>query len=906
MTFEAVHSVTKERNDEANRTEGKRPDCEVVLGVRYTEGCFEASVRESRRVSDKSTSPSQSPPVILPNCNNRNTVPETIHKNDKLNERSPLQINETCTLKSKLSHGMAESNKDFDTLVMEVQNLHSRVDAQDKELAMKRAACGQLEKTVTELEKEKQDLSKTLKSVTFDNQQLSYNFLSLEIEFNKVKSDLEIYKVRLSDTRESLEDLETTKSDWNEKLLEAENELRRIKAERENIESHALSMEAATEELQSKKEQLQKENENKLKTIFGLQEQLHIITAERNQFSQDLSALSKDKEELNHVCQKLQGRIKDLESSQMDSTEFIRVLESEAKAHTKLLRTAKDDIAQLSVEKDCLMLQLQNLEKVASDLILEKETAQSQIEHISEEKEAILREYETLQDHLNNSQTEISKISKSLEGSLIEKGELSARLNSAQEEVDQLRHGIEKLKIKVESDEKKRCRLAEKLKENARKADSLVDKIETLERELQLSEENLEDAILQAETAKEEKEIANMELEKMHVNLGELEAEMNSLKSEKEQLKRELEEEKERTSHLERGNYVLVKQLEEKGQMKSEYENTLMSIQFELKQAREEIEVSQSEQKMYMAKEQDLLNEITSFKCENTQLAYHLQQAKCKHSEAGELMIALIQELQDIRRQLDENDSFLEQLPRNEVLQLPLDDPQASCEDPEEESGSTAFETAGYHRLIEQLKIGKNALCPKFQQWMRYFRELKQEREQMVKQIHELEIQLNRPNPKEILLELEGLRESIEEKTREADENLEKYCALIINHHKLEEVNEMLRTQISLLNIQLKQSSSSAAVSCLWQSHGSPTKPSGRLLIEKTMFKNVAKIDDVQLQEIRAAGLPLGFIPRSPLSACNQSIQPVADRSAGSADKIKTRLSKNAVENELNEVCHVQ
>lgn len=691
VTFEALHGVAKERKYEACRMEAKRPDCEIVIGVRSTEGCFEASVRESRRVSDKSTSPLQIPAVILPN-HNRNIVPVNTCEHHKLNEISPLHINETCTLKSKLSHGMAESNKAFDTLVMEVQNLNSRMDAQDKELAVKRSACEELEKTVTELEKQKQDLSETLKSVTFDNQQLSYNFLSLEIELNKVKSDVEIYKVRLSDTREMLEDLEMTKSDWNEKLLEAENELRRIKAERENIESHALSMEGDIEELQSKKEQLEKEKENKLKTIFGLQEQLHIITAERNQFSQDLSALLKDKEELNHVCQKLQGRIKDLESSQMDSTEFIRVLESEAKTHTKLLQTAKDDIAQLSAEKDCLMLQLQNLEKVASDLMLEKETAQRRTEHLSEEKETILREYETLQARLNDSQIEISKISKSLEGSLIEKGELSARLNSAQEEVYQLRHGIEKLKIKIESDEKKRCRLAEKLKENARKADSLVDRIETLERELQLSEENLEGAILQAEAAKEETEIVNAQLEKMHVNLGELEAKMNSLKSEKEQLKREQEEEQERASHLERSNYMFVKQLEEKEvQMKSEYENALTSIRSELKQAREEIEVFQSKQELYKAKEQDLMKEMTSFQRENSQLAYQLQQAKYKDSEAEEFMGALIQALQDIRRQLDENDSFLEQLPRNEALHLSLDDPQASCEDPEEQ-GSTAPE----------------------------------------------------------------------------------------------------------------------------------------------------------------------------------------------------------------------
>ncbi|XP_048348999.1 centromere protein F [Sphaerodactylus townsendi] len=1017
-TFEALHGITKERKYETTNSECKNLDCGIVVDVSATEGCFEASFAKSKTVSDKSTSPSQSPAVLLPSCNHTNTVPSNILENHETCEMSLLPINETCTLKSKLSHGVVESNKAFDALVMEVQYLTSRMDAQDKDLAVRKAACEELEKTVIELQKEKQDLNETLKSVTFDNEQLSYNFLSLEIELNKVKADLETHKVRLSDARETLEDLEMTKSDWNEKLLEAENDLRRIKAERENIESHALSMEADMEELQSKKEQLETENENKLKIIFGLQEQLHIISVERNQFSQDLSALSKDKEKLNDVCQKLQERVKDLESSQIDSTEFIRVLESEANTQTKLLQTAKDDITQLSTEKDCLMLQIQNLEEVASNLVLEKENAQSQIEHLSEEKEAILRKYETLQTQLNDSQTEISKISKSLEGSLIEKGELAARLNSAQEEVTQLRQGIEKLKINIESDEKKKSRLVEKLRENTRKVDSLVDKIETLERELQLSEENLEDAIVQAEAAKEEKEIANTELEKMHANLGELKAEINALKSEKEWLTRKLEEEQQRASNLERANSLFVKQLEEKEvQIESEYENVQLATQSELKQDRKKIKVSLSKEKI----------EATSIKRENTELADHLQQTKYQLSETEKLMRALIQELRDIKLQLEEN--FLEQLPRNEALQVPP-------EDLEEELGGTAFEKeTDCHRLLEHLKNGKKALYPKFQHWITGFRMLKQEREQMVKQIHELEIQLNRPGPssykvaasEEIMLELEELRRSVEEKNREADENLEKYCALIINHHKLEEENEILKTQIDLLNIQVTQSSSGVAASCLWQSPGSPKNPGGRLLVEKTIFENVAKVqrvlenrcrgketrsplresisgnikkratflqqsttwaqdttkcesddfpdmnkgfvddtlgnsslhsssrtdlsprmslyllspklglqpsfdptqileedyfpenikataegsklqkvDSAQLQEIQTTGSPTGFTSRSSLSACNQYIQPVADRSVDSSDKIKTSLSKDTVENELNEGCHVQ
>ncbi|NXI52688.1 CENPF protein, partial [Chloroceryle aenea] len=62
----------------------------------------------------------------------------------------------------------------------------------------------------------------------------------------------------------------------------------------------------------------------------------------------------------------------------------------------------------------------------------------------------------------------------------------------------------------------------------------------------------------------------------------------------------------------------------------------------------------------------------------------------------------------------------------------------------------------------------------------------------------------------EIKLKLEELQKSTEEKTQEANENLEKYCSLIVKYYKLEEANEMLKTQVSLLSSQLKQPTSDA------------------------------------------------------------------------------------------------
>ncbi|NWV80519.1 CENPF protein, partial [Dasyornis broadbenti] len=75
----------------------------------------------------------------------------------------------------------------------------------------------------------------------------------------------------------------------------------------------------------------------------------------------------------------------------------------------------------------------------------------------------------------------------------------------------------------------------------------------------------------------------------------------------------------------------------------------------------------------------------------------------------------------------------------------------------------------------------------------------------------------------EMKLKLEELQESTEVKTREANENLEKYCSLIVKYHKLEEANEMLKTQVSLLSTQLKQQTSDAVSTPLLHSDKSLT-----------------------------------------------------------------------------------
>lgn len=90
----------------------------------------------------------------------------------------------------------------------------------------------------------------------------------------------------------------------------------------------------------------------------------------------------------------------------------------------------------------------------------------------------------------------------------------------------------------------------------------------------------------------------------------------------------------------------------------------------------------------------------------------------------------------------------------------------------------------------------------------------------------------------EIRLELEELKESVEEKTKEANHNLEKYCVLVIKLDKLEEENEMLRTQVSLLNTSLKQLLNDTSSSL--QSSQNPVEIN-RLLTERADVPKIIK-----------------------------------------------------------------
>ncbi|XP_014918371.3 centromere protein F isoform X1 [Acinonyx jubatus] len=531
-------------------------------------------------------------------------VPMDFLENQVSIQNLQLQVRETSNENLRLLHVVEQRDKKVESLLNEIKELDSKLDLQEAQLTTKTEACIELEKIVEELKKEKSNLSKRLRSFSCDNQELHQRAESLEV----LSSNLDVGTDKFS--HEVIEDNVAKVNNWRERFLDVENELKRIESEKGSIKHHALSVEAALETVQTEKLYLEQDSENKQKVIARLEEELSVVTSERNQLRGELDTLSKENKELDLMSEKMKQKIQELESHQGECLQPPDVAGAEVKDQTQVLQTLPSNVSELLVENARLQEQLQSLEKDSQALSLVKSELEIQIEQLNEEKESLVRESESLQTRLNESEHEKLAVAKSLENALMEKGEVAVRLSSTQEEVHQLRKGIEKLRVRIEADEKKQLHVLEKLRASERKTDSLQDKVENLERELQMSEENQELVILDAENSKAEVETLKAQMELMAKSLKDLEVDLVTVRFEKENLMKQLQEEQGQLSELDallsscKG--LLEEKEKEKIQVKEESTAAMEMLQTQLKELNEEVTVLCNDQEIQKVKEQSL------------------------------------------------------------------------------------------------------------------------------------------------------------------------------------------------------------------------------------------------------------------------------------------------------------
>uniref|UniRef100_A0A5G2QX79 Centromere protein F n=1 Tax=Sus scrofa TaxID=9823 RepID=A0A5G2QX79_PIG len=505
-------------------------------------------------------------------------VPMDFLENQVTIQNLQLQVKETSDENLRLLQGLEERDQKVKSLLHEIKALDSKLSLQEAQLTTKIEACMELEKTVEELKKEKSDLNEKLESFSCDNQRVverSGGLTSLDLEMGTDKPSCEVIE----------DDVAKVTDNWGERYFDMNNELQRIKSEKGSTEHHALSAEADLEVVQTEKLYLEKDNENKQKVITCLEEELSVVTRERDRLREDLDTLSKENKELDQLSEKMKEKIGELES--------------------------------LQGERLHLQEQLQRLEEDSQALSLVRSELENQIGQLNKEKDSLIRESESLQGKLSELEREKLTIAKALEAALMEKGEVAVRLSSTQEEVHQLRKGIEKLQVRIEADEKKQLHVSEKLRESERRNDALQDKVENLERELQMAEENQELVILDAENSKAEVDTLKTQIELM--------TEIRKRNPDK-----QLQEKQGQVSELDTLLSSLKNLLEgkeqEKIQMKEESKAAVEMLQTQLKELTEEVAALCKDQETWKAQGQSLdspVQEIHQLRCGIGKLKVH-------------------------------------------------------------------------------------------------------------------------------------------------------------------------------------------------------------------------------------------------------------------------------------------
>ncbi|XP_053314678.1 centromere protein F [Spea bombifrons] len=544
----------------------------------------------------------------------------------------------------KLLELVKEGEAKIETLVAEITNLNVKIEMQKSEFSGKETSTSELQSKVKELEDGRVLLFEKLESHSSEKQQLTARVGDLEKDLSSLSNTAEMLKIQLSDLSAIREGLEISNGELREKYLQTENELKRTRSEKSNIESHALSMEADLDALQAKCQHLQDENAENLKSVTTLQERITQVLEEKMLMNQELESLTEEKAELEKTCERMKAKENELEMNKTNTRELIKILEAEIRALKSELHDAKSVTEQMSRERESL-IGLQEIENSRSSQL---EDLQNQIQQMQEERSVLLQQSEEIRAELSAARTEKNELSGTLERCQSEKHEMATSLRSAQEEVSLMRAGIEKLKIKIESDDKKKRHVFDKLKEAERSVDGLKDKIESLERELAMSEENLEGVILQTETIKEEAE--NLKSQKEV-----LENEMNTFRRKATDLENKLMVKQETIVTLEATIRSLTGALEnnEMAQktFKEESEKEQLSLQMQLSELREQKKLSEEKFEEDRTKH---VNRISLLEQNETQLSSRLEEAQIKYRDLERSVEKLTADLDICKTKLED------------------------------------------------------------------------------------------------------------------------------------------------------------------------------------------------------------------------------------------------------------
>ncbi|XP_029891814.1 centromere protein F isoform X3 [Aquila chrysaetos chrysaetos] len=661
----------------------------------------------------------------------------------------------------------------------------------EKELIVRQLEMMQNKLSLSEMENSK--LSRSLEGLLMEKGELAARLSSAQKEVDQMRYGIEKLKVKI-------ESDEKKKHHFAEKLKESErkadsllDKIERLERELEmsekNLEDAIIQSETAKAEAETLTMEMEEMTE-KLK-CFNLQ--IDVLTSQKECLAKDL----KEKQE----------RIFELESSNLTTA---KLLEEKEEEKMQIKDEFENTVVLLKSELKSISEKLEFSCKEEADAKANELVLINQVACLEQEKTILLQECQEIKnENIKLDQTreilvqELMDYKQKLDEKVQENGTLQKQVKETEELSLQLTHMQHEHEC-WHQEKKKLWNLIAELKlkeEHFSDNKTFPDILNVLKVSYKDLEKELESTLCEKSTlCKKVNELTESHTE-LQVKLSDTEQKISKLQEEFTTERNKLAEEIQLIQeHSEKNKIQLHLTVSEK----NELTKSLEMVQKELQE-----------------KESEIKKEIAEYKERLLQAEKEHQDALTEAKQKNEVEIEACQDKMNLLEHFISSQKLeIEHLKSNK------EELSNSLKEANQSLGELLKTKADNINLIVQLKKENEFAHSKVQLWMKSCKQMEQEKEMLQKQLVERDNLLKKKNlsmskykkegadenaiTEEIKLKLEELQESTEVKTREANENLEKYCSLIVKYYKLEEANEMLKTQVNLLSAQLKQPTSDA------------------------------------------------------------------------------------------------
>ncbi|KAL2770784.1 centromere protein F [Daubentonia madagascariensis] len=712
----------------------------------------------------------------------------------------------------------AENSKaEAETLKTQMGEMAESLKVLESDLDVVRSEKESLTKALEEKQGQMSELDKLLSS--FQSQLEEKEQVNIQIEAES-KAAVEMLQKQLKELNEEVAALCSDQETWKAKEQSLDSAVEEVHQLRNSIAKLKVRVEADGKKQLCVLEQL-KESEHHADLLKGRADNLEreLEISGENQERAILEA-ENSKAEVETLKAKMEGMAQNLRDLELDlvnvrsekgdltkelqkEQERVSELEILNSSFENLLQEKEQEIVQMKEESntavEMLRIQLKELNEKVTDLCNDQETCKAKEQNLSSQVDCLELEKAQLVQDLDEAKNNYIILQSSVNGLTQEVEDGKRKLEKKDEEISRLKSHIqdqEQLASKLSQMEGEQ----QLWKKQKVELGNLTVKLEQKIQVLQLKNDTLQDTLgaLQNSYKDLENELELAKMEKMSFV-----EKVNTMTAKETELQREMREMVQKTTEL-----------------KEEFGGQKNRLTEELKLLSEEIKSSKGQLKELMLENSDLKKSLDCIHEDQVEkegkareeIAEHqlrLQEAEKKHQAL--LLDTNKQyeiEIQQYREKLTSKEERLSsQKLEMDLLKSSKEELNNSLKattEVLEELKKTKMDNLKY---INQLKKENERAQGKIKLLIKSCKQLEEEKEMLQKELSQLEAAQEQQKTDavvdgkmgELTTEMKELKETLEEKTKEADEYLDKYCSLLISHEKLEKANEVLETQVARL-----------------------------------------------------------------------------------------------------------